>query len=157
MRGSQKSLILVARQLGVHIGPNDIPETLRIDDRELTPKEMCELAQSFDLKAKATKINEDQLIKLISKKQQIIRLKNGRYIIALRSVVGDDEEKSIICLDTGVSTPKPQQISLKELNKGWEGEAILLKPKLTMFEETSELKIAIPALGPSFGVAPSGT
>ena len=36
---------------------------------------MCDLAQSFDLKAKATKINEKELIKLLSKKQQILRLK----------------------------------------------------------------------------------
>ncbi len=141
MRGSQKSLILVARQLGIHIGPNDIPEHLRLDNRELSPKEMCELAKSFDLKAKATKINEDELIKLIGKKQQIIRLKNGRYIIALRTISSENEDKSILCLDTGVSNPKPQQISLKELNKGWQGEVILLKPKLKMFEETSELKL----------------
>ena len=32
MRGSQKSIILVARQLGVHIGPNDIPDRFKIDD-----------------------------------------------------------------------------------------------------------------------------
>tara|TARA_B100000886_G_scaffold310663_1_gene245541 strand:+ start:306 stop:2465 length:2160 start_codon:yes stop_codon:yes gene_type:complete len=141
MRGSQKSLILVARQLGVHIGPNDIPDNLKLDDRELTPKEMCELAQSFDLKAKATKISEKELIKLLSKKQQILRLKNGRYIIALRVISGENEEKSIICLDTGVASPKPQPISLDELIKGWNGDVILLKPKLKLFEESSELRL----------------
>ena len=47
MRGSQKSIILVARQLGVHIGPNDIPERFQIDDRELKPSEMCELSSFF--------------------------------------------------------------------------------------------------------------
>jgi ABC-type bacteriocin/lantibiotic exporter with double-glycine peptidase domain len=139
MRGSQKSIILVARQLGVHIGPNDIPERLQIEDRELKPKEMCELAQSFGLKAKATKINEKELLKLLTKKQQILRLKNGRYIIGLRVITGEKEDdKSILCLDTGVTSPKPQQISLKELKKGWEGEIILLKAKLKKFEEDSE-------------------
>lgn len=142
MRGSQKSIILVARQLGVHIGPNDIPEKLLIDERELNPREMCELAQSFDLKAKATKITDKELTKLLSKKQQILRLKNGRYIIALRLIVSEKEkDKSILCLDTGVSNPKPQQISLKELKKGWDGEIILLKAKLKKFEEDSELKL----------------
>ena len=67
IRGSQKSLILVARQLGVHIGANDIPERFKIDDRELSLKEMCELARSFDLKAKATKISENELSKLSPK------------------------------------------------------------------------------------------
>ncbi len=142
MRGSQKSIILVARQLGIHIGPNDIPERFLIDERELNSREMCELAQSFDLKAKATKITEKELIKLLSKKQQILRLKNGRYIIALRLIIGEKEkDKSVLCLDTGVSNPKPQQISLNELKKGWDGEIILLKPKLKKFEEDSELKL----------------
>ena len=118
IRGSQKSLILVARQLGIHIGPNDIPERFKIDDRELSLKEMCDLAKSFDLKAKATKINEKELLKLLSKKQQILKLKNGRYIIALRAITSEDDSKSILCLDAGISNPKPQQISLEELAKG---------------------------------------
>ena len=140
IRGSQKSLILVARQLGIHIGPNDIPERFKIDDRELSLKEMCELAKSFDLKAKATKISENELLKLLTKKQQILKLKNGRYIIALRAITNEDD-KSILCLDAGISNPKPQQISLEELVKGWDGSVLLLKAKLKIFEETSELKI----------------
>tara|TARA_E500000178_G_scaffold16468_1_gene15780 strand:- start:1467 stop:3626 length:2160 start_codon:yes stop_codon:yes gene_type:complete len=142
MRGSQKSLILVARQLGVHIGPNDIPEQFKIDDRELSPKEMCELANSFSLKAKSTKINDNELIKLLSKKQQILRLKNGRYVIALRVIDSKEDDKSILFLDTGVTTPKPQQIPIKELKKGWDGQVILLKAKLKAFEEQSELKLS---------------
>ena len=98
MRGSQKSIILVARQLGIHIGPNDIPERFQIDDRELNPSEMCELAQSFELKAKATKINEDELTKLLSKKQQILRLKNGRYIIAMRMIVSEKKRIEPFCV-----------------------------------------------------------
>ena len=90
MRGSQKAIILVARQLGVHIGPNDIPDRFKIDDRELTTKEMCDLAKSFEIKAKATKVNETELIKLVNKKQQILQLKNGRYVIALRIVSIDE-------------------------------------------------------------------
>ena len=140
IRGSQKSLILVARQLGIHIGPNDIPERFKIDDRELSLKEMCELAKSFDLKAKAAKISENELLKLLTKKQQILKLKNGRYIIALRAITNEDD-KSILCLDAGISNPKPQQISLDELGKGWDGSVLLLKAKLKIFEETSELKI----------------
>ena len=140
MRGSQKSIILVARQLGVHIGPNDIPERFLIGDRELSPKEMCELARCFDLKAKSTKISESELEKLLTKKQQILRLKNGRYIIALR-VIKSDQDTSILCLDAGISNPKPQQITIKEFTKGWDGTVILLKPKLKIFEESSDLNI----------------
>ena len=142
MRGSQKSLILVARQLGIHIGPNDIPERFKNDERELSPKEMCELAHSFNLKAKSTKITDNELIKLLTKKQQILRLQNGRYVIALRIIDSKDDDKSILFLDTGVTTPKPQQISIKELKKGWDGQVILLKARSKAFEEQSELRLS---------------
>jgi ATP-binding cassette subfamily B protein len=142
MRGSQKSLILVARQLGIHIGPNDIPERFKNDERELSLKEMCELAHSFNLKAKSTKITDNELIKLLTKKQQILRLQNGRYVIALRIIDSKDDDKSILFLDTGVTTPKPQQISIKELKKGWDGQVILLKARSKAFEEQSELRLS---------------
>ena len=58
---------------------------------------------------------------MLSKKQQILRLKNGRYVIALRVIDSKENDKSILFLDTGVTTPKPQQISIKELQKGWMG------------------------------------
>ena len=80
IRGSQKSLILVARQLGIHIGPNDIPERFKIDDRELTLKEMSELAKSFDLKAKATKISENELLKLL-KFQSLLYVYNKSFLL----------------------------------------------------------------------------
>ena len=140
LRGSQKSLMLLARQLGVHIGANDIPERFNLDDRELTLSEMCQLAKHFDLKAKSSEISSDELTKILSKKQQILRLKNGRYIIALR-VMEIEKEKGILFLDTGNPAPKPQQITLSELSKAWKGEILLLKPKLKLFEETSELSI----------------
>ena len=54
-------------------------------------------------------------LEILTKKQQILRLKNGRYIIALRVIAGEKEnDKSILCLDTGVTSPKPQQITSKK-------------------------------------------
>ena len=66
LQGSQKSL-LVARQLGVHIGPNGIPDRFKIDDRELSTSEMCDLAKTFDIKAKTAKVSDSELIKLVNK------------------------------------------------------------------------------------------
>ena len=70
--------------MGVHIGPNDIPEKFTTPSRELNLNEMTSLAISFGLKAKSSKITVENLISIVKKKQQILRLKNGRYIIALR-------------------------------------------------------------------------
>mgnify|MGYP002019410184 FL=1 len=132
LRGSQKSLILISRQLGVHIGPNDIPENFKIENRELTSDEYCKLAKNFNIKAKSTTVSEKDLINLLSKKQQVLRLKNGRYIIALR-ILAKDEEKFLLFLDVGNPNPKPQQIALEELSKAWLGEIILTKLKKNNF------------------------
>ena len=60
----------------------------------------------------------------------------------MRVIDSKEDDKSILFLDTGVTTPKPQQISIKELQKGWDGQVILLKAKLKAFEEQSELKLS---------------
>ena len=75
------------------------------------------------------------------KKQQILRLTNGRYIIALRYIERDGI-KNILFLDTARTDPKPQQIELSELQKGWSGDIILLKTKLKLFEEANELSLS---------------
>ena len=141
LRGSQKSIILISRQYGIHIGPNDIPEKFQIENRELTSDEICQLANTFNLKAKSVKIKDEELFELLSKKQQVLKLKNGRYIIGLR-IVKKNDEKFLLFLDVGNPNPKPQQISIQELKKAWFGEIILLKPKIKLFEETSEFSIS---------------
>ena len=87
LRGSHKSLILIARQMGIHIGPNDIPEKYINLNRELMLNELVSLAGTFGMKAKSSKITIENLINLLKKKQQILRLTNGRYIIALRYIL----------------------------------------------------------------------
>ena len=118
LRGSHKSLILIARQMGIHIGPNDIPEKYINLNRELMLNELVSLAGTFGMKAKSSKI---------------LRLTNGRYIIALRYIESDGI-KNILFLDTAKTDPKPQQIELSELQKGWSGDIILLKTKLMSLE-----------------------
>ena len=44
-------------------------------------------------------------------------------------IISNEDEKSVLCLDAKVES-KPQQISIKELKKGWDGTVILLKPRL---------------------------
>ena len=141
LRGSIKSLILIARQMGVHIGPNDIPENFSTLERELNLDEMKILASSFGLKARSSTIDTESLIKILKKKQQILRLTNGRYIVALR-MIEREGKKVLLFLDTGKNDPKPQQIDLSELQKGWSGNILLLKTKLKLFEETSDLSIS---------------
>lgn len=141
LRGSIKSLILIARQMGVHIGPNDIPENFSTLERELNLDEMKILASSFGFKARSSIIDTESLIKVLKEKQQILRLTNGRYIVALR-IIEREGKKVLLFLDTGKNDPKPQQIDLSELQKGWSGNILLLKTKLKLFEETSDLSIS---------------
>ena len=99
MRSGLKAFILVSRQFGVNVGANDIPESYKTEDREVSLRELAALAQKFGLKAKAGKVGEAQLAKLLSKRQQLLRLDNNRYIIALRYTKETDGSDTLLVLD----------------------------------------------------------
>ncbi len=138
MRSGLKAFILISRQFGINLGANDIPENLKTDDREVSLRELAMLAQKFDLKAKAGKVGEAQLAKLLLKRQQLLRLDNNRYIIALRYNKDKDGSDTLLILDPSQVGSKPQTIDLSELKKVWHGQILLLKKKLKLSDENQE-------------------
>ena len=138
MRSGLKALILVSRQFGVNIGPNDIPEPYNLDDRELSLREMAALVQKFDLRARPSKLSEAQLAKTLLKRQQILRLHNGRYLIALRYTKEKDGSRTLLIIDPSQPESKSQTIDLEEVKKVWHGEVLLLKKKLRLSDENQE-------------------
>ena len=138
MRSGLKAFILVSRQFGVNVGANDIPESYKTDDREVSLRELAALAQKFGLKAKAGKVGEAQLAKLLSKRQQLLRLDNNRYIIALRYTKEKDGSDTLLVLDPSQAGSKPQNIDLSEVKKVWRGQILLLKKKLNLSDENQE-------------------
>ena len=138
MRSGLKAFILVSRQFGVNVGANDIPESYKTEDREVSLRELAALAQKFGLKAKAGKVGEAQLAKLLSKRQQLLRLDNNRYIIALRYTKEKDGSDTLLVLDPSQAGSKPQNIDLSEVKKVWPGQILLLKKKLNLSDENQE-------------------
>ena len=138
MRSGLKAFILVSRQFGVNVGANDIPESYKTEDREVSLRELAALAQKFGLKAKAGKVSEAQLAKLLSKRQQLLRLDNNRYIIALRYTKEKDGSDTLLVLDPSQAGSKPQNIDLSEVKKVWRGQILLLKKKLNLSDENQE-------------------
>ena len=138
MRSGLKAFILVSRQFGVNVGANDIPESYKTEDREVSLRELAALAQKFGLKAKAGKVGEAQLAKLLSKRQQLLRLDNNRYIIALRYTKEKDGSDTLVVLDPSQAGSKPQNIDVSEVKKVWRGQILLLKKKLNLSDENQE-------------------
>ena len=138
MRSGLKAFILVSRQFGVNVGANDIPGSYETEDREVSLRELAALAQKFGLKAKAGKVGEAQLAKLLSKRQQLLRLDNNRYIIALRYTKEKDGSDTLLVLDPSQAGSKPQNIDLSEVKKVWRGQILLLKKKLNLSDENQE-------------------
>ena len=138
MRSGLKAFILVSRQFGVNVGANDIPESYKTDDREVSLRELAALAQKFGLKAKAGKVGEAQLAKLLLKRQQLLRLDNNRYIIALRYTKEKDGSDTLLVLDPSQAGSKPQNIDVSEVKKVWRGQILLLKKKLNLSDENQE-------------------
>ncbi len=138
MRSGLKALILVTRQFGVNVGPNDIPEQYDVDDRELSLQELAELGSRFGLRAQPGKVSEQQLAKLISKKQQLLQLQNGRYLIALRYSTEKDGSRTLLAIDPAKGDSRAQKVNFEEVAKSWRGEILLLKKRLAFTDEERE-------------------
>ena len=115
MRSGLRALILVSRQFGVNVGANDIPEHYDIDDRELSLQELATLAAQFGLRARPGKVSEQQLAKLISKKQQLLQLQNGRYLIALRYSTEEDGSRTLLAIDPAKSDSRAHKVDFEEV------------------------------------------
>ena len=138
MRSGLRALILVSRQFGINVGPNDIPDRYNVDDRELSLQELSELAAKFALRAKPGRISEQQLAKLLQKKQQLLRLHNGRYLLALRYNKEEDGSRNLLVIDPGRPDSKAKSIDFDEVKKSWLGEILLLKKRLSFADEDQE-------------------
>ena len=138
MRSGLRALILVSRQFGVNVGANDIPEHYDIDDRELSLQELATLAAQFGLRARPGKVSEQQLAKLISKKQQLLQLQNGRYLIALRYSTEEDGTRTLLAIDPAKSDSRAHKVDFEEVAKSWRGDILLLKKKLAFVDEERE-------------------
>ena len=138
MRSGLRALILVSRQFGVNVGANDIPEHYDIDDRELSLQELATLAAQFGLRARPGKVSEQQLAKLISKKQQLLQLQNGRYLIALRYSIEEDGSRTLLAIDPAKSDSRAHKVDFEEVAKSWRGDILLLKKKLAFVDEERE-------------------
>ena len=138
MRSGLRALILVSRQFGVNVGANDIPEHYDIDDRELSLQELATLAAQFGLRARPGKVSEQQLAKLISKKQQLLQLQNGRYLIALRYSTEEDGSRTLLAIDPAKSDSRAHKVDFEEVAKSWRGDILLLKKKLAFVDEERE-------------------
>ncbi len=138
MRSGLRALTLVSRQFGVNVGANDIPEHYDIDDRELSLQELATLAAQFGLRARPGKVSEQQLAKLISKKQQLLQLQNGRYLIALRYSTEEDGSRTLLVIDPAKSDSRAHKVDFEEVAKSWRGDILLLKKKLAFVDEERE-------------------
>ena len=138
MRSGLRALTLVSRQFGVNVGANDIPEHYDIDDRELSLQELATLAAQFGLRARPGKVSEQQLAKLISKKQQLLQLQNGRYLIALRYSTEEDGTTTLLAIDPAKSDSRAHKVDFEEVAKSWRGDILLLKKKLAFVDEERE-------------------
>ena len=138
MRSGLRALILVSRQFGVNVGANDIPEHYDVDDHELSLQELATLAAQFGLRARPGKVSEQQLAKLISKKQQLLQLQNGRYLIALRYSTEEDGSRTLLAIDPAKSDSRAHKVDFEEVAKSWRGDVLLLKKKLAFVDEERE-------------------
>ena len=82
---------ILARRLGVEIGKAQFSHIEGIDDNEISPNQIKDLATRHKILCKAIKTNLSGLEQACKIQPILCRLKTGRYVILVKVIQGDDK------------------------------------------------------------------
>ena len=116
---------ILARRLGVELGKAQFSHIEGIDDNEITPNQIKDLAKKHKILCKAIKTNLAGLEKASKIQPILCRLKTGRYVILVK-VNQEDEKSNVTILDPSDSN-LAKKYSSSEFLKFWEDKVLYLK------------------------------
>ena len=107
---------ILARRLGVELGKAQFSDIEGIDDTEINPNQIRDLAKKHGIVCKAIKTNLSGLEKACKIQPILCRLKTGRYTILVKVDQNDDISK-VTVLDPSDSQPRPKTIEASDFLK----------------------------------------
>src|SRR5436309_15214187 len=96
------SLIIVARQHGIHLTASQLIHDNLLSGREVTSSELVKCATGAGLSAKTVTLNWDGLQHLKKALPAIVKLKNGASMVLLR-LEADEDSSRIVLQDPNAS------------------------------------------------------
>ena len=132
---------ILARRLGVELGKAQFSDVEGIDDTEINPNQIRNLAKKHGIVCKAIKTNLSGLEKACKIQPILCRLKTGRYTILVKVDQNDDISK-VTVLDPSDTQPRPKTIEASDFLKFWGGQSLIFKKSKELAREDNEISLS---------------
>ena len=120
------ALAIAARHRGIHLSPAQLRRDHQLGPVEPSPKKLLDIARASGLRAVATELKFDDLMRLGPALPAILLLKNGRPMVLLHSE-RHAEPPHVVLQDPDAGEDAPLTLDEHRLALGWAGEIILIK------------------------------
>ena len=133
-----RCISLVARHHGVDVSADRLAHDYSLEQEEPSLNRVLRISKDIGFKSKFTRLTWKSLQKVNSAFPLIVRLKNGNYIIivGLREKEGEASttKDQIAIFDPLADRPDFIFLDQEEFEARWNGDAIFLKRKFSMFD-----------------------
>jgi len=120
------ALAIAARHRGIHLSPAQLRRDHQLGPVEPSPKKLLDIARASGLRAVATELKFDDLMRLGPALPAILLLKNGSPMVLLHSE-RHAEPPHVVLQDPDAGEDAPLTLDEHRLALGWAGEIILIK------------------------------
>ena len=120
------ALAIAARHRGIHLSPAQLRRDHQLGPVEPSPKKLLDIARASGLRAVATELKFDDLMRLGPALPAILVLKNGSPMVLLHSE-RHAEPPHVVLQDPDAGEDAPLTLDEHRLALGWAGEIILIK------------------------------
>src|ERR1700761_6475349 len=137
-----ESLIIVARQHGLHLTSTQLIKDNLLTDQEVTLDQIVRCAEKAGMRSKLVKLDWDGLSHLKKALPAIVCLRNGSYMVLLR-VDGDANNTRIMLRDPNAAEDALLVIDRPRFEDIWSGNVILAKRSYELSDESQPFSLGL--------------
>jgi ATP-binding cassette, subfamily B, bacterial HlyB/CyaB len=128
------ALVIVARHRGVHLSETQLRRDHLIGSDGPSRNELLQIARATGMRAVATRLSFQQLMRLETALPAILVLKNGNAMVVLRTEPGA-QVPHVVLQDPAAGEDALLHLDEQRLTLGWDGDVILLKRDYRLRDE----------------------
>jgi ATP-binding cassette, subfamily B, bacterial HlyB/CyaB len=129
-----EALVIAARHRGIHLSPAQLRREHRIGSDGPLCDELLQIARATGMRAVATRLSFQQLMRLETALPAILVLKNGNAMVLLRAEAAAPVPH-VVLEDPTAGEDALLRLDEQRLALGWEGEVILVKRDYRLRDE----------------------
>src|SRR6201991_286784 len=137
-----ESLIIVARQHGLHLTSTQLIKDNLLTDQEVTLDQLVRCAEKAGMRSKLVKLDWDGLSHLKKALPAIVCLRNGSYMVLLR-VDGDTNNARIVLRDPNAAEDALLVIDRPRFEDIWSGDVVLAKRNYEISDESQPFSFGL--------------